>query len=44
MEHGSYDISRDRPKIVGSSVLSDKNATVYTIFFVFFGKLIIIID
>ena len=36
VEHGSYDISRDRPKTVGSSVLSDKNITVYTTFFVFF--------
>ena len=39
VEHGSYDITRDRPKNFGSSVLSDKNATVYTIFFPIFRNL-----
>lgn len=39
MEHGSYDISRDRPIIVGSSVLSDKDATVHTTFLSFFRNL-----
>jgi len=39
VEHGSYDISKDRPKNVISSVLSDKNATVSTTFSVFFRKL-----
>ena len=32
VEHGLYDISIDRLKNVGSSVLSDKDATVHTTF------------